>query len=133
MTCNESSALGLNSGIQDADNLISKIAMALRYPDMEFDRLLLSYDTERRPIGERVGKTSLYNMRSHALVLDHVIGLSPDKSERENVQAMQQYCDLSDTVEGDAKRQLIKEALRVLDVEFCAHGAELEWVPRSRL
>ena len=67
MTCNELGALGFNNGIQDADNLIWKIAMALRYPDMEFDRLLLSYDTESRPIGERIGKTSLYNMGSHEL------------------------------------------------------------------
>ena len=40
---------------------------------------------------------------------------------------MQQYFDLSGTVEGDAKRQQVKEALRVLDVEFCAHGVELGW------
>ena len=83
-------ALGLDSEIQDADNLIWKLALALERPNESGERLLDSYDTERRPIGERVAKTSLYNMQAHALVLDQAIGLSPDKSESDNISAMDQ-------------------------------------------
>jgi hypothetical protein len=120
-------ALGLNSGIQDADNLIWKLVIALKHQDHDCEMLLNSYDLERRPIGERVAKTSLYNMRAHALILDEAIGLSPAKSEAENVESMAQYFDLKDKENGLAKRQDVDKALQHLDVEFYAHGAEVGW------
>ena len=120
-------ALGLNSGIQDADNLIWKLALALKSGKGKLEGLLDGYDSERRPIGERVGKTSLYNMQAHALVLDQAIGLTPEQSEGTNVQAMEQYFDPSDNGKGQAKRQEVNKAMNVLDVEFYAHGAEVGW------
>lgn len=120
-------ALGLNSGIQDADNLIWKLAMAIRHPLKDLTILLGTYDLERRPIGNRVSETSLYNMKAHALVLDQAIGLSPEKSEEDNVRAMDQYFDPSDLEQGKAKRREVGKALDVLDVEFYAHGAEVGW------
>ena len=120
-------ALGLNSGVQDAQNLIWKLALALKDPDLGLERLLESYDSERRPIGERVGKTSLINMQSHALILDKAIGLSPEKAEEANVKAMQQYFDPSDETEGKEKRKEVAQALKDLDIEFYAHGAEVGW------
>lgn len=120
-------ALGLNSGIQDADNLIWKLALALRHPEMNFEPLLQSYDGERRPIGERVGRTSLYNMQSHALILDKAIGLSPGNAEAANVRAMQQYFDPTDAKEGQKKRGEVARALKDLDIEFYAHAAEVGW------
>ncbi|KAK5165090.1 uncharacterized protein LTR77_009187 [Saxophila tyrrhenica] len=118
-------ALGLNSGIQDADNLIWKLALALKQPEIESGRLLASYDAERRPIGERIAKTSLYNMQAHAGVLDKALGLSPDKSQEANVEAMNQYFDQADKEEGAGKRQDVAKALDVLDIEFYAHAAEV--------
>ncbi|KAK3716211.1 hypothetical protein LTR37_006656 [Vermiconidia calcicola] len=108
-------ALGLNSGIQDADNLVWKLALALKRPNESYEGLLNSYDTERRPIGERVAKTSLYNMQAHALVLD------------------QRSACLQRTAKGTMqspwtrKRHEVTRALETLDVEFYAHGAEVGW------
>lgn len=94
---------------------------------MNCQLLLESYDQERRPIGERVAKTSLYNMRAHALILDEAIGLSPTKDEAENMKAMAQYFDLKNQDKGLAKREEVDKALDQLDVEFYAHGAEVGW------
>lgn len=101
--------------------------MTMKHPEQNFGGLLDSYDAERRPIGERVAKTSLYNMRAHALVLDEAIGLSPSKSESDNMRAMDQYFDSSDRDRGLAKRQEVEKAMKDLDVEFYAHGAEVGW------
>ena len=49
-------AQGMNTGIQDAVALAWRLALAVR--GMAADRLLESYDTERRPVGEEVvGRT----------------------------------------------------------------------------
>ena len=101
--------------------------MAIKHPKRALEGLLDSYDAERRPIGERVAKTSLYNMRAHALVLDEAIGLSPTKSEADNMRAMDEYFDASDKHRGLVKRQEVDKAMEALDVEFYAHGAEVGW------
>lgn len=120
-------ALGLNSGIQDADNLAWKLALAINSSKLDLTSLLRSYDAERRQIGERVGRASLINMRSHALILDKAIGLSPKNTEEANVKTMQQYFDPTDAREGHAKRREVAHALKDLDIEFYAHGAEVSW------
>ena len=94
---------------------------------MDLQSLLDSYDSERRPIGERVAKTSLYNMQPHALVLDQALGLTPENSEEENVMAMRQYFDPTDESQGKAKRQEVQRAMNVLDIEFYAHAVEVGW------
>ena len=66
-------------------------------------------------------------MQSHALILDKAIGLSPEKSEVANVKAMQQYFDPTDAKEGHEKREEVARALKDLDIEFYAHGAEVGW------
>ena len=101
--------------------------MTMKHPEQNFGGFLDSYDAERRPIGERVAKTSLYNMRAHALVLDEAIGLSPNKSETDNMRAMDQYFDSSDRDQGSTMRQEVDKAMNDLDVEFYAHGAEVGW------
>ncbi|KAK8252883.1 FAD binding domain-containing protein [Phyllosticta capitalensis] len=100
-------ALGMNTGIQDAFNLIWKLAMVLDPPpallgmteglespkgfigsassglalyedDMAcLSPLLDSYSTERLPLGRAVGLSSLHNLRAHSLVLDAALGLEP--------------------------------------------------------
>lgn len=42
---------GLNTGVQDAHNLLWKLGLARRMPDGEADELLDSYETERRAVG----------------------------------------------------------------------------------
>ena len=120
-----SKSAGLNTGIQDADNLIWKLALNIKHPKMDLEKLLDTYDSERRPIGGRVSETSLLNMRAHALVLDQAIGLSPDMSEEDNKVVTEQYFDPSDLDKGAAKREEVNKALEHLDVEFYAHGAEV--------
>ncbi|EMC91980.1 hypothetical protein BAUCODRAFT_152326 [Baudoinia panamericana UAMH 10762] len=120
-------ALGMNTGIQDAQNLVWKLALALRHPKQNFDGLLSSYDSERRPLGERVARNALYNMRAHPDVLDRALGVSFEKTPAENWVAMNQYFDADDSEAGKAKRQAVKDALEVLDVEFYAHGTEVGW------
>ena len=94
---------------------------------MNSERLLDGYNSERRAIGERVAKTSLYNMSAPALVLDQALGLAPEKSEQDNVHAMLDYFDLTNRDSGEAKRRRAESSLDTLDVEFYAHGAEVGW------
>ncbi|MEU6415006.1 FAD-dependent monooxygenase [Microbispora sp. NPDC046933] len=113
-------ALGLNTGIQDAHNLVWKIAAALR--DSSLKGLLDSYETERRPVAVAVAETSLHNFRNHGGVVDVALGLSPDTAPEEGWAALETLW--SDGPEGDAKRAAVAEAMRLLDKEFHAHGAE---------
>lgn len=139
-------ALGLNTGIQDAHNLVWKLNLAINgtppspspSPSQSsssskkegdtFNRLLDSYDTERRPIGQRVRDTSLHNLRSHALVMDTALGLSPTNSKEANVQAMDSFLDETDTsAAAQARRTAVDAAQKTLDLEFHALGAEIGW------
>ena len=121
-------ALGMNTGIQDADNLVWKVAWALKNEgdEGEWDGLLDSYGEERREIGKRVASTSLWNLRSHGLVLDKAIGIDPTNKVEANVEAMKRYFDQS-SEKGEEKRKAVKEALYVLDLEFYALGLEIGW------
>ncbi|TFY65516.1 hypothetical protein EVJ58_g1925 [Rhodofomes roseus] len=85
-------ALGMNTGVQDVANLIWKLDLALQ-DEAKYGALLDSYDTERKPIGERVGRTSLHNLRSHSLVMDAALGMSADKTPAENWAALNAYFD----------------------------------------
>ena len=118
-------ALGMNSGVQDVHNLIWKLELALK-DEKKFNSLLESYDTERRPIGHRVGQSSLYNMRSHALVMDAALGMGPEKSAEENRKAILSFFDKTHP-EHEKKRQAVEGASKVLDLEFKAPGAEAGW------
>lgn len=54
--------LGMNTGVQDAQNLAWKLAAVIKGEAGE--RLLDSYDAERRPLGELTTRTSLLNALS---------------------------------------------------------------------
>jgi 2-polyprenyl-6-methoxyphenol hydroxylase-like FAD-dependent oxidoreductase len=62
-------ALGMNSGIVDINNVVWKLELALK-DEKKYDALLDTYETERQPIGKRVGISSLHNCRNHAGVMD---------------------------------------------------------------
>ena len=118
-------ALGMNSGVQDVANLVWKLDLALQ-DEAKYDRLLDSYDTERRPVGERVGRTSLHNMRSHALCMDAALGMSATATPEENRAALAPFFDPAHP-EYAAKRAAVQAALKTLDSEFKAPGAEVGW------
>ncbi|RSL98983.1 hypothetical protein CEP52_009989 [Fusarium oligoseptatum] len=118
-------ALGMNTGIQDVQNLIWKLERALS-DEKKYDSLIDSYDTERRPIGERVGLTSLKNLRMHREVMDMALGISDSKTLAENEAALESLFD-STHPESAGKRQAVKNAAKILDTEFKASGSEVGW------
>lgn len=119
-------ALGMNTGIQDAFNLIWKLAFTLRGVVKDSNSILNSYEEERRPIAKQVAYSSLFNLRSHGGAMDRAIGVSPDQSTEENQAAMNAFFD-----EGHPdypKKQLdVRNAQTILDGEFCALGTEMGW------
>ena len=121
-------ALGLNTGIQDVQNLVWKLGLAINGDDGsgKFDRLLDTYGEERHPIGQRVASSSLYNLRSHGLGMDKALGLSIENDPEANVQALERYFDESHA-DHAAVREAVSAAQVGLDLEFHATGAEVGW------
>jgi len=125
-------ALGLNTGFQDAQNLVWKLHIALQQPadsltpekTKAINNLLDTYETERRPIAVRVAKTSLYNLQAHGLAMDKALGISSDSSIDSNVNAMEAYFD-SNHPDHDELQNAVSAAQDVLDEEFHALGAEV--------
>ncbi|KAJ5889094.1 hypothetical protein N7495_009135 [Penicillium taxi] len=119
-------ALGVNTGVQDAFNLIWKLAFALRGDQKDVDTLLDSYEAERRPIALRVAQSSLLNLKSHAGVMDRAIGLSVEQTYEENSAAIDISLDPT-SKEYPQRQVLIGKAQEILDSEFGAHGTEVGW------
>ncbi|KAL9093258.1 MAG: hypothetical protein Q9165_003999 [Trypethelium subeluteriae] len=118
-------ALGMNSGIQDAQNLVWKLELALK-DEARYNKLLNTYETERLDVGRRVGLISLHNMRSHSNVIDKALGVSVEQSVEQNKKAAAEYFD-SDHPNYAAKRAAMDRAQRILDTEFKAPGFEVGW------
>lgn len=119
-------ALGMNSGIQDAYNLVWKLALAIKDPYTSHDALLDTYHTERAEVGKRVGQTSLDNMRRHSGQIDGSMGVCTTQTKAENLAAAASFFD--DKHPGYAlKQRRIKKASQELDTEFKAPGYEVGW------
>lgn len=118
-------ALGMNSGIQDGQNLVWKLELALQN-ESKYDKLLDTYETERLPVGRRVGLTSLHNLRSHSLIMDKALGIDAEKSPEENWKAIAPYFDPNHS-EYSAKRAAVEHAQKILNTEFKAPGYEVGW------
>jgi len=119
-------ALGMNTGVQDAFNLIWKIAYTLRGIFKDNSSILDSYEEERRPIAKRVAYSSLFNLRSHGDAMDRAIGVSPEQSSAQNQLAMDAFFNKSHP-EYAQKHRDVGRAQRILDGEFCALGTEMGW------
>jgi hypothetical protein len=119
------SALGMNSGIQDAYNLVWKLALAIKNPN-KYDALLDTYHTERAEVGKRVGQTSLHNMRSHSGQIDGAMGVSASQTKAENLAAGAAFFDEKHPNYA-LKQDRIKQASKELDTEFKAPGYEVGW------
>ncbi|KAF7449967.1 UbiH 2-polyprenyl-6-methoxyphenol hydroxylase [Pyrenophora tritici-repentis] len=118
-------ALGLNTGIQDANNLVWKLALMLQDKLGKSD-FLDTYDEERRPIGERVAQSSLVNMQSHNMIMDKALGIGRDTSVAENKSAIQALVDESHSCHSQVHAD-VQRAQSVLDSEFKALGTEIGW------
>jgi 2,4-dichlorophenol 6-monooxygenase len=77
--------LGLNTAVGDAYNLCWKIVAALR--GQASDKLLDTYEQERKPVGARAVQRSLENFMNH-LTTGHVLGMALDKTPEENWEIM---------------------------------------------
>ncbi|KAI1089681.1 FAD binding domain-containing protein [Rostrohypoxylon terebratum] len=120
-------ALGMNTGIQDAYNLVWKLVLTLRSPDAKrFDGLLDTYETERQPIARRVASNSLSNMLNHGNLMDTAIGISPEASVQDNLDAVKAFSDANHP-QYRAKRDAVTKAAEDLDLEFNAPGIEIGW------
>lgn len=119
-------ALGMNTGLQDAFNLIWKLAFTLRGVLKDPKLVLNSYNEERRPIAKNVAYSSLFNLRSHGGAMDSAIGVSPDQSTEENQAAMNAFFDEKHP-DHHKKHADVQNAQKVLDGEFCALGTEMGW------
>lgn len=96
--------LGLNSGVQDSDNLAWKLAAVLKGQAPE--GLLDSYEWERRPTTAYYTAHSMENATRHAPI-GEALGLNTDpQSARRNVETF-----LSDTPEGEARRARVAQAV----------------------
>ena len=112
--------LGLNSGIQDAHNLAWKLAALVR--GQAGDKLLDSYEQERRPVAARNTKWALFTFMNH-FVTDAGFGLIPGAPPEMQTQAF--HTLLSDSFEGEWARARMHEVLMTQRMEFCAHDMEL--------
>lgn len=96
--------LGLNSGVQDAENLSWKLAAVLK--GQADDGLLDSYEWERRPTTAFYTAHSLENAARHAPI-GEALGLGPDESaSRRNLEEF-----VSDAPAGVARRAAVAAAV----------------------
>lgn len=111
--------LGLNSAVQDAHNLAWKLAAAVQ--GRGGDRLLDSYELERRPVAERNVAWALLTFQNHQFT-DAAIGFvrgNPELSKA-NFTAL-----FADTDDGRSRRARLAHVLQVHRMEFQAHDLEI--------
>jgi 2,4-dichlorophenol 6-monooxygenase len=111
--------LGLNSGIQDAHCLASKLALVLAGSGPE---LLDSYEAERRPVISRNVGWSLFSMSNMALPM-LAMGISPVMPPEINQHEFAKLFDPGS--EGVARRARLDEVFRTQRIEYAAHDMEL--------
>lgn len=111
--------LGLNSGIQDAHSLASKLALVLGGSRPE---LLDTYESERRPVISRNVAWSLFAMSNMALPM-LAMGISPVMPPEINQHEFGKLFDPGS--EGIARRARLDEVFRTQRIEYAAHDMEL--------
>lgn len=98
--------LGLNGGVQDAHNLVWKLAAVLK--GQAPDSLLDSYERERRPIAASNTAHSLENAGRHAPI-GAALGLKPGQTEEQGWAEVAVFS--SDTPEGEKCRAAVAIAV----------------------
>ena len=115
-----SNGLGSNTSVQDAYNLVWKIAAVLR--GWAAPSLLETYTTERAPVAERIVKRANQSGREFVGIFD-ALGVTGAATEADMVAAIEER--KANTPEGAAKRAALVEAMEMKNYEFNAHGVEL--------
>ena len=113
-------ALGLNTGIQDSDNLAWKLAAVLKgaaAPD-----LLASYERERRPVAEEVVSRALFSTMNHR-VINYGLGVVPGgKPEWNRAQLAALF---SETPEGEMRRAVMADFFRTSRITYAHLETEM--------
>lgn len=111
--------LGLNTSIEDALNLSWKLAMVVNHG--VDPSILDSYDSERRPIGNRNSDWGLFAFENSA-VINSAVGLVPNQKELNKVRFRRLF---EQTPVGEARRAQVRNMIETQYVEFGAHGLEM--------
>ncbi|HWG26686.1 FAD-dependent monooxygenase [Actinospica sp.] len=115
-----SNGLGSNTSIQDAYNLVWKLAAVLRgHADPS---LLETYTAERAPVAERIVKRANRSSREFVDIFA-ALGVLEAEDEAAMTAAIEER--KANTPEGAAKRAALLRAMELKNYEFNAHGVEL--------
>jgi 2,4-dichlorophenol 6-monooxygenase len=112
--------LGLNTGIQDAHNLVWKLAAVL--DGRGDDGLLDSYEAERRPVGRRNVDFATTAFFGH-LGIAGAFGVLPGAPVEHNRRALEAL--FADTEDGRRRFSRLQEMFRTLRLEYGAADIEL--------
>lgn len=119
------SALGLNTAFGDAHNLAWKLKLVL--DGSAPDRLLDTYESERKPVGARVAEWALNGFRMRSLI-DVAIGLAPGQAEA-NRRAFEAL--YADTPGGATRRAVLSEVMNIQRIGPQAHDIEIGYAYES--
>jgi 2-polyprenyl-6-methoxyphenol hydroxylase-like FAD-dependent oxidoreductase len=106
---------GLNSGVQDAQNLAWKLAARLRWN--AGDGLLASYEDERLPVAEFNGEQMMHNTRQ----MEKTGFMMKDKN----------FLAMLETAEGAPARQAIAEGIPAQRAMLASHGQQFGYQYQS--
>lgn len=117
--------LGLNTAIEDAQNLAWKLALVLH--NRAKPSLLDTYDAERRTVGRRNCDWA-YLAYNNTFVLNAAMGLIPGDvaHNRERLSHL-----FEDSPRGETARFQLQRIFHTQDIEFMAHNIELGFVYSS--
>ena len=121
--------LGLNTGIQDAHNLAWKLALAVT--GKAGDKLLDSYEAERRPVGAFNVEWALNTFFNHMLLEMGVVAVHPNnltevQTPGHVIGAVQAL--FSDNANGRMRRDRLQAIFGTQAIEFFAQDVELGFV-----
>ena len=117
--------LGLNTAIEDANNLSWKLAFVLN--DRAKPSLLDTYDPERRPIGRRNCDWA-YLAYNNTSVLLAAMGFIPGEIDY-NKKRLEHLFE--DSPQGKTARYHLQRVFNTQDIEFLAHNIELGFIYSS--
>ncbi|HET9172234.1 MAG TPA: FAD-dependent monooxygenase [Actinospica sp.] len=115
-----SNGLGSNTSIQDAYNLVWKLAAVLK--GHAGPELLETYSAERAPVAERIVKRANKSSREFVDIFA-ALGVLEAKDEEAMAAAIEER--KANTPEGAAKRAALVRAMELKNYEFNAHGVEM--------
>ena len=111
--------LGLNTAIEDSLNLAWKLALVLNGKASE--RILDTYELERRAVGEVNCDWGLFTFNNSA-VINTAVGLVPGQKDANRLRFQTLF---EDSDKGNTFRAQVARVIDTQSIEFCAHGIEL--------